>query len=154
MTLKERFWSKVNTLGPMHPLLKTRCWLWVGAKDFRGRGFMNINKRMKFATHISWLLAYGRYPSLCVLHYCDNPACIRPAHLHEGTQQDNMAERGTRGRTAHGEQHGRTSLTAKQVREIRTLVLSKTQQAVADQFGIGQRTVCDIVSRKNWAHIL
>ena len=153
MTLTERFWAKVNKLGPIHPVLKTRCWLWTGAKR-RARGIVKVEGTLYVASRVSWLLTHGAWPTPCCLHYCDNTLCIRPSHLHEGTQQENMAERGARKRTAMGTQHGRAKLTPEQVRSIRLLCLSQTQQSVADTFAVERTTVRDIVSRKNWKHIL
>ncbi len=30
-TDEERFWTRVNKDGPVHPVLGTACWLWTGA---------------------------------------------------------------------------------------------------------------------------
>jgi hypothetical protein len=36
---------------------------------------------------------------LCVMHSCDNPVCVNPKHLSEGTWNDNNKDRATKGRT-------------------------------------------------------
>jgi hypothetical protein len=42
------------------------------------------------ASWVSWYLAHGVLPEQNLLHVCDTPACIRPSHLFEGSQADNM----------------------------------------------------------------
>jgi hypothetical protein len=90
--VKELFWSKVN-IDP------DGCWGWSGAKSPRGYGVMTINNKKKIATHVSWWLETGDWPTAWMLHKCDNPPCIRPDHLFVGNQTDNMRDAHSKGRT-------------------------------------------------------
>ena len=70
---------------------------------------------------------------MSVLHRCDNPACVRPAHLFLGNQSTNildMVAKGGQARgpalskavtpsRARGERSGRCKLSDRQVRNIR-----------------------------------
>lgn len=55
--------------------------------------------RMRLAHRVAWMITNGPIPDgLCVLHRCDNPPCVNPAHLFLGTVQDNNADRDAKGR--------------------------------------------------------
>lgn len=115
-TLAERFWSKVDKNGPMHPVLHTRCWLWTGAKFVSsGYGIIGVPDasgkfRHRRAHRIAWVLANGE-PKNCVLHRCDVRPCVNYIeHLYDGTRADNARDarerdrflRGDAWRSAHG----------------------------------------------------
>lgn len=85
-----RFWSKVNKQGPVHPVLKTRCWLWTGAVNKDGYGCFWLNGALERAHRVAWFLITGSWPSRLVLHKRDQRACIRHAHHFEGSQADNV----------------------------------------------------------------
>jgi hypothetical protein len=91
-----------------------------------------------------------------VLHRCDNPPCVRPEHLFQGTQTTNMADMAAKGRSNQptGARHGRTHLTEDDVRMIRDLYdRGIAQTALAKQYGVASTTIQAIVSRRNWKHV-
>jgi HNH endonuclease len=166
-TREERFWAKVDKAGPIpvHAPDLGSCWLWTGAPDTNGYGQLRTGNTLEKAHRISWEIHFGK-PILNVCHRCDNPLCVKPAHLFEGTQQDNIADRQAKGRhnrkpgdlrhhVPRGEEMGlATKLRTEQVLEIRRRAATGEQlKAIASDYGIGPQHVGNIVSRKNWTHI-
>lgn len=101
----ESFWLRVDKLGPI-PELKPNlgcCWLWLGRPTPRGYGQHRWEGKMMRAHRVAWLVSVGPIPAgLFVLHHCDNPPCVNPAHLWLGTHDDNMRDRQEKGRTHVG----------------------------------------------------
>ncbi len=67
-----------------------------------GRGGTHGKKEL--APRVSWELANGEIPPF-VLHRCDNPACVNPAHLFLGSQRTNMEDKVAKNRQARGERN-------------------------------------------------
>lgn len=109
--IEERFWSKVNFFGPtpQHAPDIGNCWVWKAGKDKNGYGkFSGTAERRHARAHrTSWEIHFGSIPSgLGVLHHCDNPSCVRPAHLWIGTNADNSRDMVRKGRSPTGVRHG------------------------------------------------
>lgn len=94
-----RFWTKVNKNGPtLQPALGP-CWLWTAGTTKAGYGQAASAGLNRYAHRVSWRLTHGPVPDgLWVLHKCDNPPCLNPAHLFLGTAKDNAMDREAKGR--------------------------------------------------------
>ena len=160
-----RFWRKVAKTST--------CWLWTGTTARFGYGSIRVNGRYRVAHRFSWELAHGSIPKgLFILHHCDVPGCVKPAHLFLGTQRDNSLDMHRKKRhpwsngrpgnpmgihtiVTRGEISGMAKLTDEKVREIRRLYIrGKTSQIrLARQFGVDQTTISRILLRQTWNHI-
>ena len=164
--LAERFRAKVDTNGPVppHRAHLGQCWTWTGSADRRGYGQVRAagrGSRLLKAHRVAWAMANGPLaPEVLVLHRCDNPGCVRPSHLFEGTQKDNCQDARSKGRLVfqvspelyrRGEQVHGAKLTASKVEEIRRLHgIGLTQAALAKRFGVSQQAVSSLVRGKTW----
>jgi len=158
MSLEERFWPKVDKDGPTMSHMDSNCWVWTAAKTKLGYGQFRVGSSMQYAHRVSLSFGLGRMPQPQALHACDNPSCVRPSHLSEGTRERNMKEAYDRGRRqvakCQGEQHGNAKLNESDVREIRKCCSEgETQAALSRRYGISGNCVSRIVRRKAWAHV-
>ena len=160
---KVRFWQKVNKRGPIHPKLKTRCWLWTGA-TLTSKGDYGIfkvgNRRGYLAHRFSYALHYSlTLNSICVCHHCDNPNCVNPKHLFLGTHQDNNADMKKKGRRVnhHGEEYSSAKLTDDIVREMRRRYIPEHSihggRAMAREFGVSSVAARWAICGRTWRHI-
>lgn len=141
------------------PEPNTGCWLWCGSADTAGYGRIDTvrgSKSRYVGVHrLSWEASYGPIPEgLHVLHRCDQPACMNPAHLFLGTPSDNMRDMVAKGRMPRGEKAARSKITAAKAREIRAaLDLGKRPAAVARECGVSPSTVGGIAAGRTWGHL-
>lgn len=91
-SIDERFWQKVKK-GTA-----SECWEWQGATR-RGYGRFWFQERLHGAHRVSFYLHNGRFPDNQACHRCDNPSCVNPGHLFDGTQPENMSDMIEKGRS-------------------------------------------------------
>ena len=140
----ERFWGKVL-------VIPGKCWEWCGSCRGGGEyGQMSIDNKMYRAHRIAWLIEHGCWPAQCVLHHCDNPTCVNPDHLYDGTLQQNAIDRSNRGPL-----HVNKKLKPQQVLEVKELLSSGTlmQKEIADQFGVSPGAISHINNGSTWSHL-
>jgi hypothetical protein len=146
MTLSERFWSKISIVHDPNS-----CWEWcAGLTDGYGRFYVNADNQSARATHVLWFILYGEWPTKWILHKCDNPKCVRPSHLFEGTAKENAADCISKGRFSYSDGHPK--LTPANVREIRELYTqgNLSQYDLAPLYGVSRSAIKHVLSGKTW----
>lgn len=138
------FWARASKEGS--------CWLWQGPTHPQGYG-----RYKGHATHrLSYTLVYGQpAEDSWILHSCDTPACINPAHLREGNARDNSADCKKRGRTARGVKAAKSKLTPDAVRNIRRLWRETeiSQTELAKQYEVSPTSIHKIIYLETWKHV-
>lgn len=156
-SLIKRFWSYVNIEGLLD------CWNWTGAKNHWGYGMIGLGKRTdgtERAHRVSWSLVYGGIPDgMCILHKCDNPACVNPSHLFLGTPLDNEKDMRAKGRGKNppifiGINNPETHFTEEDIICIRILAQQEISfRQIGRMYNVGHSTISNIVNCRTWKHI-
>ena len=137
------------------PEPNTGCWLWLAGMSARGYGIIHGDGVDK-AHRASWLIHNGPIPhGLSVLHHCDNPPCVNPAHLFLGTQRDNIKDMEKKGRRRWGNLSGDRApwakLSSDDVLAIRSrLAGGEVQEVLANEYSVAQSTVSKIKLGYRW----
>ena len=94
-SVKVRFWGRV---------LKTpTCWIWQGARAGGRYPAFKLRGQQVDGHRLAYEWANGPIPiGFHVLHTCDNPPCVNPAHLFLGTEGDNARDKERKGRGRYG----------------------------------------------------
>ncbi len=131
------------------------CIEWTGHKLNGGYGQVGFGGKYILAHRLSYNEHFGQiYDSICVLHKCDNRACINPDHLFIGTKTDNNRDRHMKGRTLFGRNLPFAKLTERDVLSIRALrKTGMTKSAIARLFNVSRSAVSSVLSGRTWSHV-
>jgi DNA-binding NarL/FixJ family response regulator len=91
-----------------------------------------------------------------IMHTCDTPNCVNPAHLVHGTQAENIADMVAKGRrvTVKGSAQKDAKLTESDIPVIRTLLASGVSgYRISKQFKVSEQTIRFIKQGKTWKHV-
>lgn len=75
-----------------------RCWLWRGRKNAHGYGRIDTPDGEHYVHRLVCEWSFGPLGDRVVMHACDTPGCVNPAHLHPATQSENARDMWRKGR--------------------------------------------------------
>jgi predicted DNA-binding protein (UPF0251 family) len=147
------------------------CWLWTGAANSRGYGYIMARGIRGMAHRFALERATGVRPSSNVYacHKCDTPSCVNPDHLFWGSQAENMSDMVRKGRKkglvgdanpmrydptipARGERNGNVKLTDADVAAIRLgHQAGEGLKSLAAKYGVNRSHIWRITSGRNRA---
>lgn len=148
-----RFWSKVEKRAPGD------CWPWTASKLSRtGYGQFTAvepgavaRQRHLYAHRVAWTLSHGPIPEgQSVLHSCDVPPCVNPAHLFLGTQRTNMEDAARKERLRVPRPSAR-KLPEPKREDVRQRYAAGgiTLQALADEHSVTRGYIWQIVHKRS-----
>lgn len=135
----------------------TGCWEFSGPRHKQGYGAVVLGGKTVRTSRLAFRLWRGPLAEADhVLHSCDNPPCINPAHLFIGRQPENNADMIAKGRNKlppvlSGARAPWARLTATQAATIKTRHAQGVSQAqLGREFGVSSSTIWKLVAGKSY----
>jgi hypothetical protein len=149
------------------------CWLWTGGAVPQGYGafYWDENERTCRANRAAYRLFIGDIPDgMVIMHKCDVPACVNPAHLQAGTLKENTRDMLTKKRHRTNPRFGDDNWTrqnpekAKAVARLHAKITMNIaeeirreyakggvkQKDLAVRYGLKQPQVSSIIRKASW----
>lgn len=141
--------------------MKTDCIEWTHSRNKKDGNRLDYGQvrrdgKMRKAHRVAWEESYGPIPDgALVLHTCDNPPCVNPAHLYLGSHSDNAKdrERRGRGRDVVGSRNGHSTITEQTAIRVKMMRGVLSASLVSRVLGISINQVCQIMNGKAWKHV-
>lgn len=167
LCLSERFWQYVDVKDNFD-----ECWEWTGTRMYKPWDYGHFmlyppdvpSKKSVNAQRVAYETFWRVRLVHSGLHRCNNPPCCNPLHIYDGTNSQNQRDSVAAGTSnflrpdlprPRGEGHGLAKLTEETVREIRRRYAEGgvSQQRLADECGVNQTKISDVILRKTWRHV-
>lgn len=145
MTIKD---YKKHIEDNSEKVTESGCWIWMKAVHPDGYGSITFKSKSEKAHRISYSVFNGEIEEgKQIMHSCDNPSCVNPAHLSQGTAHDNMQDMVKKGR----KRGGNFKLGKQEVEFIQGFPKGfGSGSYLSALFGISQTQVSDIRRGKSW----
>lgn len=151
----ENFWSRVA-------VDVNGCWNWSGPFNSRieSRQYGSVWwSGTKLKTHrLAYIFEHGIIkPGMYICHRCDNPKCVNPSHLFQGTPMENTEDCISKNRDLRerGEKRYCAKLSEKSVRQIRSEYKKEygSITRLARKHGVSPTAICNVIHRLRWKHV-
>lgn len=158
LLIQDDFWSDRNICydGPILNPAIGECWVWLRDRMATGYGVLKYNgKKNTYAHRVSFLLSRGHWPENHACHHCDNPSCVRPDHLFDGTDADNHADKARKGRQppARGGNipWATAKLNAQSIQQSLFMMVDGLDcSQIASRLGVSPTTIRSVANGKRW----
>lgn len=132
------------------------CLPWPFATS-AGYGVTTIDRKRVYVSRYVCTRIHGEPPTPEheAAHSCGNGrrACVTKGHLSWKTGTENQADRIAHGTSNRGEKHGMAKLTDQQVREIRSLLGTRSHSSIAKMYGVSRPHISGIASGRDRTHV-
>jgi len=150
----KRFYSKI--IYPDNDL-ESECWEFDSGIIGKGYKSFYFDKRSDYAHRFSFRIN-NNFKEICpnnyICHSCDNPGCVNPNHLFEGTPTDNYQDMKSKNRTniAVGNRIPTAQITEKDVIDILTGKYPDIS-SVCRTLKVSRNIPENILKGRSWKHI-
>lgn len=91
----------------------TGCWEWQASRNKLGYGSFKIKCQSNASHRVSYSYFIGELKvGMHICHKCDNPPCVNPFHLFQGTPKENIYDAKNKGRMRNADHPSVTAYSA------------------------------------------
>jgi len=149
-----RFFDKI--------IFTSNCWLWKGSLN-RNRwgkryGTFQMGKKNELAHRVSYIYFKGPISSPKIIcHTCDVEKCVNPAHLWQGTYEENMKDMILKNRNNYIGQHPDKCIFSKLNLQTATSIRIRLQKGelpkhLAVEYCVSPKAIRNILNNITWTY--
>jgi len=151
----DEFWTHIHRCDHDWVCLYC-CWPWTATTTTTGYGKWFYQGKTIPPHRKAWELHQGRImpKKLFAAHWCHNPICCNPLHIHPATPKQNTADSVRDGMHLFGSRSGMSKLVETDIPEIfRLHAMGWTHIALGKKYNVHSSTIQNVLRRNTWTHV-